>query len=302
MKQAAFLRRALALLGHDARRETRQAQALAGSLLYLVAGVFAAQLLLRPVGPAAWLTFYWLLVLFVSIYTVSRSFLGQSRGLHLYYRVSVPGVAWWLTKVMTGTLMLWVLMGFCAVLMALWMGYPIQDTGLFVLTIFLGAPMLVTVLTLVSAMSQGASQPAQLMPVLGFPLLVPGLLLVHRLSKLALDGLSWDLVWTYAGAMVGLNLMLLALGVLLFPFLSSFQNAGNTWGKKTEKKSHLSVCPADYTRQCSADPTLYFLTLPLWPMAAFGDSSSSSGESGARPVSLLCLRARLWWRTTHRKK
>jgi heme exporter protein B len=57
------------------------------------------------------------------------------------------------------------------------------------------------------------------MPVLGFPLLVPGLLLVHRLSKLALDGLSWDLVWTYAGAMVGLNLMLLALGVLLFPFL-----------------------------------------------------------------------------------
>jgi heme exporter protein B len=219
MKQAAFLRRALALLGHDVRRETRQAQALAGSLLYLVAGVFAAQLLLRPVGPAAWLTFYWLLVLFVSIYTVSRSFLGQSRGLHLYYRVSVPGVAWWLTKVMTGTLMLWVLMGFCAVLMALWMGYPIQDTGLFVLTLLLGAPMLVTVLTLVSAMSQGASQPAQLMPVLGFPLLVPGLLLVHRLSKLALDGLSWDLVWTYAGAMVGLNLMLLALGVLLFPFL-----------------------------------------------------------------------------------
>ena len=57
MKQAAFLRRALALLGHDVRRETRQAQALAGSLLYLVAGVFAAQLLLRPVGPAAWLTF-----------------------------------------------------------------------------------------------------------------------------------------------------------------------------------------------------------------------------------------------------
>jgi heme exporter protein B len=206
MKQAAFLRRALALLGHDVRRETRQAQALAGSLLYLVAGVFAAQLLLRPVGPAAWLT-------------VSRSCLGQSRGLHLYYRVSVPGVAWWLTKVMTGTLMLWVLMGFCAVLMALWMGYPIQDTGLFVLTLLLGAPMLVTVLTLVSAMSQGASQPAQLMPVLGFPLLVPGLLLVHRLSKLALDGLSWDLVWTYAGAMVGLNLMLLALGVLLFPFL-----------------------------------------------------------------------------------
>lgn len=39
MKQAAFLRRALALLGHDVRRETRQAQALAGSLLYLVAGV-----------------------------------------------------------------------------------------------------------------------------------------------------------------------------------------------------------------------------------------------------------------------
>ena len=159
MKQAAFLRRALALLGHDVRRETRQAQALAGSLLFLVAGVFAAQLLLRPVGPAAWLTFYWLLVLFVSIYTVSRSFLGQSRGLHLYYRVSVPGVAWWLTKVMTGTLMLWVLMGFCALLMALWMGYPIQDTGLFVLTLLLGAPMLVTVLTLVSAMTAGSAAP-----------------------------------------------------------------------------------------------------------------------------------------------
>jgi heme exporter protein B len=208
-----------ALWEHEMRREYRQAQALAGSFLYVVAGVFAAQLLLKPVGPSAWLTFFWLLVLFASVYTVSRSFLSQSRGLHLYYRVSVPGVAWWLTKVMTGTLQVWLLMGLCALLMAFWMGYPLQDTPLFLLTLVLGSPLLVTILTLVSALSQGASQPAQLMPVLGFPLLVPGLLLVHRLSKLAMDGLSRDLVWTYAGGLVGLNLMMLALGVLLFPFL-----------------------------------------------------------------------------------
>ncbi|MBM3447172.1 MAG: hypothetical protein FJX86_05145 [Bacteroidetes bacterium] len=219
MKGMQTVRTMLLLLRHEWLREWRQGQWLAGSLLYLAGGIFAAQLMLRPAGPLAWVAMYWLLMLFASVYVLSRTYLGLSNGLLMYYKVATPGVTLWIIKVLTGTLSLWVLMALATILMGVWMGYPIQNTGIFLLTQFLAGPLLATVLTLVSAMARGAANPAQLMPVLGFPLLVPCLLLVHRLSRMALDGLEWSVVWPYALAMSALLVMILALGTLLFPFL-----------------------------------------------------------------------------------
>jgi heme exporter protein B len=136
-----------------------------------------------------------------------------------YYRVTTPGVWLWLSKVITGTLSMWLLMALGSVIMGVWMGYPIRSTGIFILTQAIAGPLLATVLTLVSAMARGASHPAQLMPVLGFPLLVPGLLLMYRLTRMALDGLEWAVVWPYLWSMLALLVMMLALGALLFPFL-----------------------------------------------------------------------------------
>lgn len=209
----------LILLRHEWRREWRQGQWLAGSLLYLAGGIFVAQLMLRSAGSLSWIALYWLMMLFTAVYVLSRSYMGLSSSLMMYYRVATPGVLLWLTKVVTGTISLWMLMALGSILMGVWMGYPIQSTGIFILTLFLAGPLLASVLTLVSAMARGASHPAQLMPVLGFPLLVPCLLLVHRLSGMALDGLEWSVVWPYAWAMAALLIMMLALGALLFPFL-----------------------------------------------------------------------------------
>ncbi len=219
MKAKQTVRTMLILLRHEWLREWRQGQWLAGSLLYLAGGIFVAQLMLRPAGPLSWVALYWLMMLFTSVYVLSRTYLSLSSGLLMYYKVTTPGVMLWLIKVMTGTFSLWVLMALASVLMGVWMGYPIQNTGIFILTQLLSGPLLATVLTLVSAMARGASNPAQLMPVLGFPLLLPCLLLVHRLSRMALDGLEWSVVWPYAGAMAALLVMILALGALLFPFL-----------------------------------------------------------------------------------
>ncbi|MFM7381253.1 MAG: hypothetical protein ACKO2X_09140, partial [Bacteroidota bacterium] len=93
------VRTMLLLLRHEWLREWRQGQWLAGSLLYLAGGIFAAQLMLRPAGPLAWVAMYWLLMLFASVYVLSRTFLGLSNGLLMYYKVSTPGVTLWIIKV-----------------------------------------------------------------------------------------------------------------------------------------------------------------------------------------------------------
>jgi heme exporter protein B len=219
MKAKQIFRMMLILLRHEWYREWRQGQWLAGSLLYLAGGIFVAQLMLRPAGPLAWVVLYWLMMLFTAIYVLARSYLGLSHGLLMYYRVATPGLLLWLIKVITGTVSMWILMALGALLMGVWMGYPIQSSSIFLVTQLLAGPLLATVLTLVSAMARGASNPAQLMPVLGFPLLVPCLLLVHRLTRMAMDGLEWPVVWPFALAMVALLVMMLALGGLLFPFL-----------------------------------------------------------------------------------
>jgi len=210
---------AVALFRHEWLREWRQGQWLAGSLLYLTSGIFVTQLLLRPAGPVTWLTLFWILILFTVVYVLSRSFLGMSRGLVMYYKTSSPGLLFWLVKVGHGTLVMGLVMGYCACLMGLWLGFPIRNYGMFGATLALAAPWLSLLLTLVSAMAQGSAQPAQVMPVLGFPLLVPGLLLLHRMSGLAVDDLEWTVFWPYFWAMLGLNAALLALGLLLFPYV-----------------------------------------------------------------------------------
>lgn len=219
MKTGKTIPKLLILLRHEWQREWRQGQWLAGSLLYLAGGIFVAQLMLRPAGAMSWIAMYWVMMLFTAIYVLSRSYMSLSSGLMWYYRVATPGLWLWLSKVITGTLSMWLLMGLGSVFMGVWMGYPIRSTGIFIMTQLMAGPLLATVLTLVSAMARGASQPAQLMPVMGFPLLVPALLLMHRLTRMALDGLEWAVVWPYALSMLALTVMMLALGALLFPFL-----------------------------------------------------------------------------------
>jgi heme exporter protein B len=75
------------------------------------------------------------------------------------------------------------------------------------------------VLTLMSAIASKAENNFTLMSVLSFPVLIPVLVLVLRISKQAIDGLSWSVSYDFLMILGSINVICLVLSVLLFPYL-----------------------------------------------------------------------------------
>jgi heme exporter protein B len=71
-----------------------------------------------------------------------------------------------------------------------------------------------------SAIASKASGNFAIMSILSFPVLMPLILVVIRLSKMAVDGIEWAGVNTGLLIVLGaLNVLTVALSVLLFPYL-----------------------------------------------------------------------------------
>ena len=75
------------------------------------------------------------------------------------------------------------------------------------------------VLTLISALAARAGNGIGLMAILGFPIVLPMLLSVMKASKLALDGMGWDVTGKYVLWLLLIDLITVALAWLLFPYL-----------------------------------------------------------------------------------
>ena len=97
---------------------------------------------------------------------------------------------------------------------------PVTDTGRFVGIVVLGGTSISLVFTLMSAIAAKAQQNAALIAILGFPVILPILLLLMRLSKAAFaEVFKEGVVLQLAGLIAGLDVLVIALAVILFPFL-----------------------------------------------------------------------------------
>lgn len=83
-----------------------------------------------------------------------------------------------------------------------------------------GGISLSLVFTLMAAIAAKAQQNAALMAILGFPLIIPQLLLLIRLSKTAFGEIfRQGAVMQIALLLAGLDIMVVVLAIILFPFL-----------------------------------------------------------------------------------
>jgi heme exporter protein B len=104
-------------------------------------------------------------------------------------------------------------------LFQLLMGNPLRNALQFIGLACLGGISLSLVFTFLAAIAAKAQQNAALMAIMGFPIIIPQLLLLMKISTTAFSsviqaGLS-QMVWL----LVGLDAMVILLAVILFPFL-----------------------------------------------------------------------------------
>jgi heme exporter protein B len=214
-----LFRQTLVLLRKEALLELRMNYAISGILLYVFATVFVVFVAFVQIQPQVWNTLFWIIALFTSVNAIVKSFVQENSARQLYYYSLVHPIAILLSKIMYNTALLLLLSVLCWIGLGFVGGNPVRDAGQFVLAIVLASVGFSITFTFIAAISAKADNSATLMAILSFPLVIPILLTLIKLSANALRLLNDTGVMQDVWALIGIDLLLLAVALVLYPFL-----------------------------------------------------------------------------------
>lgn len=214
-----MLQQTMRLLWRDWILEWRTRYALSGIVLYVLATIVLVYSALIDIQPKIWNAIFWVIILFAAISAIVKSFVQESQSRQLYYYNLVHPLALLLAKIIYNTTLLFVLSLLSWAALSLLTGNPVKETGLFVLAIFLGSMGLSIAFTFVSAISAKAQNSATLMAILGFPVIIPILLTLVKIGANALRLIQDTSISSDILILVAINLILLSVAILLYPFL-----------------------------------------------------------------------------------
>lgn len=204
----------------DIRLEYRQKYAINSILLYIVSTLFLCSLAFGGIiEPVTWNALFWVILLFAAVNAISKSFTQESPGRHYYYYTLAGAQAIILAKLVYNNLLMLVLSLLFILIFTLFLGNYIQDPVLFYSCILLGSSGFASLFTMVSAIASRTNNNFALTAVLGFPIIVPLLVLLIRVSRHSLDLQTGATVWPGLAALSGLTLIIITLSALLFPYL-----------------------------------------------------------------------------------
>jgi heme exporter protein B len=198
--------------------EVRQQYSFYGILLYIGATIFVLYLAIEEPEPKVWNGLFWVIQLFVCINAVAKSFLQESRGRMLYFYSIAGPRDFVLAKLLFNSVLMLIMSALSLLLFALFLTFPIQKAIPFIGLVLLGGWSLSLVFTFLAAIAAKAQQNAAIMAVLGFPIILPQLLLLMQLSNAAFTS-SMIIPISTVLLLFALDVMVILLAVILFPFL-----------------------------------------------------------------------------------
>lgn len=210
----------LAMIRKELLIEWKQKYAFNGLMLYVASMVIVIALSFGQIlGPIAWNVLYWIMILFASINAVGKSFLAEEAGQQKYvYSLAHPSAI--ILGKMAYNLLLLLLVAMLTMGLFILIGnVEIGSPGKLIALAAAGSAALAANLTLVAAVASKAENRSTLLAVLSFPIIIPVLLLLIRLSAEAISptGVGLDLDSLFF--LLGITLVLAVLSVILFPFV-----------------------------------------------------------------------------------
>lgn len=213
----------VALVKKEIVLEWRMRSSLHGMLLYVASTIFVCYLSFRlkagQMSVPTWNALFWVILLFVATTSISKSFSQEGSNRQFYYHFLCSPEEIIFSKIIYNILVLTGLSFLCLLFYSLVLGNPVEDLPLFSLILFLGACGFSSALTLVSGISYKAGNNTALMAILGFPIILPLLLMLIKASRNAIDGLTWGDSQDELIVLGSLNVVVLACSYILFPYL-----------------------------------------------------------------------------------
>src|ERR1700744_5101599 len=215
------------LLKKEILLEWRSKYAFNGVLLYVVSTVFVCYMAfnLNPGFtetkgyPLGWNILFWIIILFAAVNAIAKSFLQESKGRLLYYYAIAGPHAIILSKIIYNMLLMTLLSILALIVYSLFFKNPTTDNLYYFLAVLLGSISFSTVFTMISAIASKAGNNGTLMAILSFPVIIPVILLLIRISKNAMDGINSSLSYGSIGVLFAINIIVIATSFLLFPYL-----------------------------------------------------------------------------------
>ncbi|HEU4575212.1 MAG TPA: heme exporter protein CcmB [Chitinophagaceae bacterium] len=207
-----------ALFKKDLLLEIRQQYTFYGVLLYIGATIFVLFMAIEEPDTNVWNGLFWVTQLFICINAVAKSFLQESKGRMLYFYSIAGPRDFILAKLFFNSLLMLFMSLLSLLLFSMFLGNPLQKLATFTGLVLLGGWSLSLVFTFLAAIAAKAQQNAAIMAILGFPIILPQLLLLMRLSRAVFTDMLTIPVASVL-LLVALDLMIILLAVILFPFL-----------------------------------------------------------------------------------
>ena len=199
--------------------ESRQQYTLYGMLLYVASTIFVIYQTMGQPDEKSWNGLFWMVMLFVCVNAVAKSFLQESSGRLLYF-YTIAGARDFVLSKLLFNMLLMAMMGLLSLLLfMLLLGNPLQYAGTFMLITCLGGARIGLVFTFLAAIAARARQSTALMAVMGFPLIIPQLLLLMKISAIAFSSVVQSGLTQMIALLIALDIMVVILSVILFPFL-----------------------------------------------------------------------------------
>ena len=195
--------------------------AISGILLYVLSTVFIvySAFFQGVTNPMLWITLFWIIMLFASVNAIVKSFVQENGNRQLYYYTLLNPTAVIVSKMVYNITLLFLLSLLTWGALAFMVGNQINEFSGFLLALFLGSVGFSILFTFVAAISSKADNNSTLLAILSFPLVIPILMTLIKLSVGATGVLEDTSVIQDIGILIAIDLMLAGLALVLYPFL-----------------------------------------------------------------------------------
>ena len=210
----------LILVRKELAAEWRNKHTIGGMLIYLISTIFVCYLSFkRIIDIPTWNALFWIILLFTSTTSIAKSFLQESRGKLLYYYTLFSPQSFIVSKIIYNSILTLILSIVSFFFYSIFLGNIVEDNIMFFCGVIVGSMGFASNLSLISAIASKASNSSALTAILGFPIILPMLLAIIKFSKFAIDGISWSVNLKYLLMILLLNVIVIVMSYILFPYL-----------------------------------------------------------------------------------
>ena len=217
-----MLKNIFTILYKDYRIELSQSHLFFSVVLYLLSSIYIIYIAFQPLGVSnveTWVSIFWVIILFAAITVVSKSFFQESYKRNYYYYYLFTPDELIFSKLIYNFIFLFFVSIFSFIFFSFFIGNIIQSPIFFVTLLLLGSLSISNCLTLVSAIGYQVKNNSIIISVLSFPVIIPILLILIKISKLSSTEFSFNLIQDDIYLLILLNIIMISITKILFNFL-----------------------------------------------------------------------------------